>query len=63
MTFLAHHEGYVNRVVRQTKFLVADINHFTRWETLEETNENILSRVSKEKGKIRKIWTENMYES
>lgn len=49
--------------VGYTKFLVGTIDHFTGWEASEATNKIVLSRVSREQGRIRKIWTENMYEN
>lgn len=49
-------------VVRQMKFLIETINHFTRWEALETTNKIILPGIRREQDRIRKAWAENIYE-
>lgn len=49
--------------VGHAKLVVGTFNHFTKWEALEVTNKTVLSRASREQGRIGKIWTRNMYEN
>lgn len=46
-------------MVEHMMFLVGAIDHFTRWETSESISKIVLSRVSREQGRIRKIWIGN----
>lgn len=41
------------------RLLVEDINNFTRWEVLEKTNKIVPFSVSREQGRIKKIWIGN----